>query len=73
MKLIRVSGEETEIKITSLAQIQELIGGYIEEINLPHGLLMIDEEGLWKQLPINQTASNLARKQILGDVIFFKL
>jgi hypothetical protein len=56
-------------KIT-LAQAQGLVGGYVELVRLgKKGVLLVDEEGLIKQLPINHQASKLAGKLLVGPVL----
>ena len=73
--IINASGDETEVIPKNgtnfeLDELQEAIGGYIELVSLASGkLLIVDEEGLLKSLPINTKASMLARKPIVGTVI----
>lgn len=44
-----------------LKSAQQAVGGYIERVSLPNGnFLLVDEEGLLKQLPINVEATNYA-------------
>ena len=56
---------------TTLTDLQKAVGGYIELVYLPNSdkLLVVDEEGLMKDYPINQEASLLARQPIVGDVV----
>jgi hypothetical protein len=68
--LIKTSGTEEQIVLESLKQIQTLIDGYIEQINVDGGLLMINEDAIAKNLPLNDKASALAQQPIKGDVIF---
>ncbi|MBD2629650.1 DUF3846 domain-containing protein [Trichormus variabilis] len=68
--LINSSGLEEEIVLESLEQIQELVDGYFEQINVEGGLLMINEDGIAKNLPLNDKASALAQQPIRGNVIF---
>src|SRR5665213_2070385 len=64
----------------SLSEMQATVGGYIERIKLPvfstfdnlpiEPLVMIvNEEGHIRSLPINVQASMLAQQHIVGDVI----
>lgn len=53
----------------TLGQAQKLVGGYVEPIKTKQGLMLVDEDGLSKQLPPNQEASIIAGKPIVGDVI----
>ncbi|MTJ14704.1 hypothetical protein FJR11_19405 [Anabaena sp. UHCC 0187] len=75
--LIKTTGTEEQIVLESLQQIQTLIDGYIEQINVDGGLLMINEDAMpsasgaiAKNLPLNDKASALAQQPIRGNVIF---
>jgi hypothetical protein len=76
--LIKTNGTEEQIILESLQQIQTLIDGYIEQINVDGGLLMINEDAMMpsasgaiaKNLPLNDKASALALQPIRGNVIF---
>lgn len=58
-RLIKTDGTETEVlpkngTTFQLAELQELVGGHIEVVNLPDGrLMMIDEDGKLKGLARN--------------------
>jgi hypothetical protein len=57
---------------TTLDDLQQAVagGGLIELIYLPDSKIMVvDEEGLLKWLPINREASLLAQRPIVGDVV----
>jgi len=43
--LITVDGESSEVQATELAEMQALVGGYIETVTFPDGSLMICNEG----------------------------
>ncbi|MBD2132588.1 DUF3846 domain-containing protein [Sphaerospermopsis sp. FACHB-1094] len=68
--LLKTDGTETKITLESLNQIQTLIDGYFEQVNVDGGLLMINEDAIAKNLPLNDKASQLAQQSIRGDVIF---
>ena len=54
-----------------LAELQEMVGGYIETVRTPNGMiLVVDEEGLLKRKPINISASFIARRTIVGDAVY---
>lgn len=63
----------------SLKEMQNAVGGYIERVRLhptipPQGfeepcVMVVNEEGLIHQLPVNLTASMLAQRHIVGDAI----
>tara|TARA_R110000824_G_scaffold293117_1_gene481505 strand:+ start:62 stop:295 length:234 start_codon:yes stop_codon:yes gene_type:complete len=53
----------------SLVTLQDTVGGWIEAIPCIDGRLMYaNEDGRMKQLPINERASELAGRIILGSV-----
>lgn len=68
--LIKTTGTEEEIVLKNLQQIQTLIDGYFEQIDIEGGLLMVNEDGISRNLPLNDKASQLAQQPIRGDVIF---
>ena len=45
------------------------VGGYIEFVNTQYGDMIVNEEGLLHGLPVNDVASLLAGKQIVGRVL----
>lgn len=58
----------------SLASLQKLVGGYIENVHIPdlptcHAY--VDEDGLRKHLLFNPIASALAGRTIVGPMIIF--
>jgi hypothetical protein len=62
-----------DVDITTLKKMQELVGGYIELVYLNNGMcLVINEEGLLIDLPLNQQATELYGYPIVGDVIYAK-
>ena len=69
-RFINTFGLEEEIVLESLEQIQELIDGYFEQINVEGGLLMVNENAIEINLPVNEKASILANQPIRGNVIF---
>jgi hypothetical protein len=77
--LITVDGESSEVQATELAEMQALVGGYIETVTFPDGSLMIcNEEGKNNELPRNNVATEIFRMKqrgtqdwIAGDAIFY--
>jgi hypothetical protein len=81
--LITVAGEEKKINLTSFDSARKMICEYgynshLEIINLQDGkMMLIDEEGKFKKLPLNEVATDLAHSieaiypsdYICGDVI----
>jgi len=56
-------------KEPTLEQLQNWVGGYIEVMTLGDTQLVFDEEGIWKRLPINHNASNVAGRTLVGNVV----
>jgi uncharacterized protein DUF3846 len=53
-----------------LEELQEMVGGYVERLRLPDGFVMIvNEDGIPMGLPPNEVASQMARTNIVGDVV----
>jgi hypothetical protein len=73
--IIHTSGDETETipkngSDFELAELQDIVGGLIECIPLTKGrLLVVNEEGLLENLPINTKASLLVGLPIVGTVV----
>lgn len=70
--LLKSDGQREEgVDISTLKEMQELVGGYIELVYLPEGkCLIINEEGLLLGLPLNQQATELYGHPIVGEVIY---
>ena len=70
-RLLKSSGEILpNVSISTLKEMQELVGGYIEFVYTEKKLvLIVNEEGLIISLPVNQMASEIADQVIVGDVI----
>jgi len=60
---------ERDVKINSLKQMQELVGGYVEFVYLKDRVLIVNEEGLLYGLPRNNQATEIAGHPIVGDAI----
>ena len=63
----------------SLEEVQKMIGGYVEIVHLNgDDILLCDEEGRLKLLPINSMATEKAKAMgfkgdvLVGDVLFLK-
>ena len=55
----------------SLEELQGIVGGYIQIVECPDDMIMVvNEEGLFLNLPVNPVASLFARQYIVGDVLF---
>lgn len=77
---IKANGEVIDLKghDCTLKQSQEYVRsglkqGYIENVHLADGLVMlVHEEGLLYGLSLNMAASEMARQRIVGDVVTVK-
>lgn len=76
-RLIKADGTETELIPTgengefTLEEIQAVVGGYIDQINIPNDrkmIMLVDEEGLPKKLPYNTKASLMLGEVTVGPV-----
>lgn len=54
----------------SLEQLQEAVGGYVEQRSVGNNFMFMNEEGRLKGLPYNDDASKLAGIDIVGDAVF---
>ena len=70
-RLIKASGEVlTNVDISSLKKMQDLVQGYIEFIYLKDNKVLIcNEEGLLMNFPPNKQASNIYGHRVVGDVV----
>jgi len=54
----------------TLAELQKMVGGYVERVQLPKGMVVLaNEDGIPMGLPLNETASRMVGMQLLGDVV----
>jgi len=75
--IIKADGTVTSTSPTNtrkgydLNTLQGIVGGYIEIVHtrIPGVILVINEEGLLKDLPLNLAASQCAGQPIVGDVL----
>ena len=60
-------------KRPTLKEAQDIVGGYVEMvIDTDLMQLMVDEEGLLKNLPFNPEASKMADRHIVGSALVLK-
>jgi hypothetical protein len=60
-------------KRPTLKEAQDIVGGYVEMvIDTDLMQLMVDEEGLLKNLPFNPEASKMADRHIVGNALVLK-
>lgn len=70
--LLRADGTQCHVwpkkRKFSLDELQKLVGGYIERVEIGPGLdMIVDEEGRLKGLPQNAEATLLAGRLIVGN------
>lgn len=54
----------------TLKEMQQAVGGYIQQVGrFQNKSIWADEEGLLKELPLNEKASRLCFRPIVGDVL----
>lgn len=57
----------------SLSQAQSYVSGYIENVALSDKTsMLVNEEGLLNDLPVNKVASLMTGRHIVGDVVIVK-
>ena len=63
---------DDESKTPSLKEAQDFVGGYVECITFPNGdVLIVNEEGKLKGLPLNPEATTLWRSTFTKDKYSF--
>ena len=62
--------EVTDIFTSEIKGLQDLVGGYVQEVQiLDGGVMLVDEDGQMKRLPINRVASRIAGTLIVGTAV----
>jgi hypothetical protein len=71
IRLLKTNGEIVEnFTAETLKEKQEAVGGYIELIRLYDGsFLVVNEEGVYNALELNEKASEIANMHIVGNAI----
>jgi len=72
--LIKTDGSVVEdYDVSSLEKLQQAVGGYIEIVTIDNKMcLVVNEESLLMELPVNNWASSYSGQLIVGDVILMK-
>lgn len=61
-------GEPANRKFFELEELQEVVGGYIELVELPDDMLMVvNEEGIPRKLPLNVLATAVTHRYGIAD------
>tara|TARA_R110000751_G_scaffold276486_4_gene377356 strand:+ start:2761 stop:3018 length:258 start_codon:yes stop_codon:yes gene_type:complete len=74
IKVFETNGLEYEQALlkgsSQLSQLQDIVGGYIEVVQIGGGeIAIVNEEGLIYGLPYNQNASMLSGQDLVGNVV----
>lgn len=76
LRIYNIDGTEEDKVYTEhpkLEELQKLVGGYIELVNIRLGggikQLLVNEDGLQKKLKYNKKASALYHGMIVGDAV----
>jgi (2Fe-2S) ferredoxin len=71
VRLLKTNGEIVEnFTAETLKEKQDAVGGYIELVRCPDSsFLVVNEEGIYNALQLNEEASRIANMHILGDAI----
>jgi len=68
--LIKADGTHIEnYTHTGLLAKQEAVGGYIEPVYTEKWVVLVNEEGLLKNLPLNVEVSQMVGMTIVGDAL----
>ena len=71
--LITVDGKQTEVTpkeaTFSLKELQGYVGGFIEILHMQNKLMVLNDEGRLRSLPLNAEASRLAGAAVVGPVV----
>ena len=86
MKTVKVTTDNKisiiDVDFDDFGSIQQAIGGHFETVHTqlmadyfkdPSVIMLVDEEGLVKGLPLNPVGSALYRGTIAGDLIFARV
>jgi hypothetical protein len=53
----------------AMRSARNLVGGWVELVHIPGKVLLVDEDGNMKNLPLNPRASEIAGQRIRGQVV----
>jgi hypothetical protein len=54
----------------TLEEVQEMVGGFVARIPLPNrAVMLVNEDGLPLELPVNESAGRLTGIRVVGDVV----
>ncbi len=68
--VVNVGESSVELgKLPTFKECQKIVGGLVETVQLPFGMLLVNEEGLLMSLPVNAEASLLAGQVIVGNAV----
>lgn len=68
--VITPEGKLTVVTVRKLEDMQDHVGGYIEEgVEWSRGMIYVNEEGLLRGLKLNQLASVIAGRYLVGNAL----
>ena len=65
--LIKPTGEVARVSLSDLGDFQAAVGGDIEAVPLPEIDMILNENGLDLDLPVNPVATRLAKEELAKD------
>jgi len=69
-RLIKANGKhQDDYPISDLQSMQEAVGGYIEPVYTSKWVVLVNEEGLIENLPLNVEVSALCGRVLVGDAL----
>ena len=68
---MKADGSVEKITVKNFAHAQKLVGGLVEIVHsyTGEGKIIVNEEGLILNLPLNTTATVLTKQPLYGDVL----
>jgi hypothetical protein len=69
MKILKPGEPEVDAAAESFDKCREIIGGYVELVRCGKYTMLVDEDGLSKQLPLNTMAGIFSGRAIVGTAI----
>lgn len=72
VQIIRADGTTEDVnRKMKLAEMQKIVGGYIEVAmcKLPHRAIVCNEDGIALKLPVNKIATELLHERMRGSIV----
>lgn len=71
--ILKADGQHEHRDHLTFEESQKIVGGYVQPVYMEDRTILVNEEGMMRDLPINLPASRMANQQLLGDVIVLSL